>query len=109
MSESGFDAINTTSMSDEERRIRKQVHRQADFYQHAITYVVVIAGLWILCLATINPNKTGSWSSYWAFWPTFGWGIGLLIHGLSAVPAWSRFGSEWEERKVREIMERGKR
>jgi len=48
---------------------------------------------------------------YWAFWPLLGWGIGLLAHAL-ATYRWMPFaGKDWEERKIRELMdkERGPR
>jgi hypothetical protein len=46
---------------------------------------------------------------YWAFWPLFGWGIGLLAHGL-ATYRWMPFiGKEWEERKIRELMDKDRR
>ena len=41
---------------------------------------------------------------YWAIWPTLGWGIGLLSHGLSVLPMWSFFSQDWEDKKVRELL-----
>ena len=32
--------------------------------------------------------------------------IGLLMHGLSVLPFWSYFSQEWEEKKVKALMER---
>lgn len=37
---------------------------------------------------------------YWAFWPLFGWGIGLLAHGLATYRWMPCLGKEWEERKI---------
>jgi hypothetical protein len=38
----------------------------------------------------------------------FFWGIGLVAHGFSVfVPQWF-LGNDWEERKIKEIMEKEK-
>jgi hypothetical protein len=102
------DALNGAPMSQQERDIRKQVRRLAEFYRHAMTYVLVISLLWVICLLTMR-QFNGHWWGYWAIWPTLGWGIGLFFHGLSAVPRAQAWGRDWEERKVRELMERERR
>jgi hypothetical protein len=87
--------------------IRRRVHRLAEFYQHCLTFVVVISGLWALNAYYVwGGYVPDRWVSWWAVWPTFGWGIGLVAHGLSVLPVWGFFSTEWEERKVRELMER---
>ena len=87
--------------------IRRRVHRIAEFYRHLMVYVIIIGLLWIVNAFTINngtlPTK---WYSWWAIWPTLGWGIGLLTHGITALPVWGFFSEEWEDRKVKELMER---
>jgi hypothetical protein len=35
-----------------------------------------------------------------------GWGIGLIIHALFVFVFGPRFGADWEERKIRELMEK---
>ena len=40
------------------------------------------------------------------FFTAFFWGIGLLAHGLSTfMPHWI-FGRSWEEKKIREFIEK---
>jgi hypothetical protein len=40
----------------------------------------------------------------WFYWPLLGWGIGLFFHGMS-VFVFSKFpGKQWEERKIKEVM-----
>jgi hypothetical protein len=39
-------------------------------------------------------------------WGTLGWGIGLLAHGVSVFAFDGWLGSEWEERKIREYLDR---
>lgn len=82
------------------RRARKRVKDIRSFYVSATMYCVVIPGLWAINL--IGGGKL------WAHWATIGWGIGLTAHGLSVFAGRSFFGSDWEEKKVDEIMAREK-
>ena len=82
------------------RRARKRVQNMRAWYMSASMYAVIIPTLWAFNL--IGGGKI------WAQWPTFGWGLGLTIHGLSVFAGRSFFGAEWEEKKVEEIMAREK-
>ena len=82
------------------RRARKRVKDIRSFYVSATMYCIVIPSLWAINL--IGGGKL------WAHWATIGWGIGLTAHGLSVFAGRSFFGSEWEEKKVDEIMAREK-
>ena len=67
-------------MSDSNKKYeiaRKIALNKLAFIRHAITYVIVIAGL-----AVIN-NVTGRYYQWW-LWPAFGWGIGVLSHFFGA-------------------------
>jgi len=39
----------------------------------------------------------------WFWFPMLGWGIGLVFQGFSAFGT-PLFGRDWEERKIKEIM-----
>lgn len=93
--------------SEREIAIRRRVHRLAEFYRHVFVYVIVNACLWGVNLWMLwgTPAET-KWYAYWAIWPTFGWGIGLISHGLSVLPSWSFFSQDWEDKKVKALMER---
>ncbi|HOI58546.1 MULTISPECIES: 2TM domain-containing protein [unclassified Methanoculleus] len=43
------------------------------------------------------------------YWVTFFWGIGVVLHGFGVYVEGRIFGRAWEERKIREIMEREER
>ncbi len=89
--------------------IRRRVHRLAEFYRHCAVYVAVNILLWLVNAGVMyHSDLPNRWYLWWAIWPTLGWGIGLLCHGLTVLPFWSLFSDEWEERKVRELMERDK-
>ena len=79
-------------------RARKRVRDMRSFYVSVSMYAVVIPALWIINLSAGGP--------IWAVWPTFGWGAGLVIHGLSVFAGRSFFGAEWQAKKVEELMAR---
>lgn len=87
-------------MENDERylRAKKQVENLKAFYIHLTVYILVNTMLTILNLVT-NP------SYLWFLFPLVGWGIGLLIHGISFISI-GRFGAAWEERKIKEYMDR---
>jgi hypothetical protein len=100
----------TLDRPSREAIIRKRVQKRAAFYRHAMTYAMVIAGLWILNAVTLI--STGKWdrsSAWWAIWPTIGWGIGLAVHAASTFSTFGFFSEEWEEKKVREMLDREER
>jgi hypothetical protein len=100
--------------------IRRRVHRIAEFYRHAMVYVIVTGLLWLFNAFQIYKStqpgfnvfliydalQQAKWYSWWAIWSTLGWGIGVIAHGITALPAWELFSEEWEDKKTREIMER---
>lgn len=90
-------------MDDEQRyaQARKRVQALKGFYTHATVFVLVNVVLIVIDVATGN--------GWWFYWPLLGWGIGLAVHGVNVFGIAGRFGSDWEERKVQEIVERDKR
>lgn len=57
-----------------ERIARKRVKARMGWYTHALIYACVIGGLALV----------GAWQGrYWPIAPALGWGLGLLMHGLS--------------------------
>jgi hypothetical protein len=62
--------------SEAYERAKKKVEAKIGFYVHLAVYVGVNALLIII-------NLTSSPQYLWFKWPLFGWGIGVLFHGLS--------------------------
>jgi hypothetical protein len=84
----------------------KRVKRIKGFYTHALVYVVIN-----LMFVVINYQNLGEGESYFQwhnFITAFFWGIGLLAHGLSVFLPGMILGNDWEERKIRELMEKDK-
>jgi fatty acid desaturase len=86
---------------DQERlaRAQRRVAALKGFYIHLLVFALVLAGLTI-----INAASGGPW---WVLWVLLGWGIGVLAHALTVFGRSSRTIADWEERKVREYMDRG--
>ena len=91
-------SIMETSVNNEENayfKAKQRVKEIKEFYGNLISYCVVIPFL-------IFINYYTFWGFQWFWFPLFGWGIGLTIHGFSVFG----YGSNWEERKIRELMEK---
>ncbi|WP_298392577.1 2TM domain-containing protein [Flavobacterium sp.] len=85
----------------------KRVKKIKGFYSHAIVYVVIN-----IMIIIINIQNLKSGESYFKlenFFTAFFWGIGLLAHGLSTFGGEFLFGTNWEERKIQELMEKEKK
>ena len=80
-------------------RARRRVHRLRELYMHAAIFVVVMGGL-VLLNWIITPDF------WWVAFPAVAWGIGLAAHAVSVLFEDSLFGTEWEERKTRQLLER---
>ena len=81
---------------------RCRVRQLRGFYSHLAVYLAVNAGLLVINLFS-TPDRL------WVMWPLAGWGIALLIHGAGVYLRGSVFGAEWEQRKVRDMVERRQR
>lgn len=83
-------------------RARKKVDEIKGFYSSLMAYFIVIPFL-IFIWYRFTPNTI-----QWFWFPMFGWGIGLVFQGFSAFGN-SIFGDEWEQRKIKEIMDKDKK
>lgn len=84
--------------ADRYQAARRQVAAMRDFYGHLSVYALVNAGLF-----TIDALSPGGW---WFFWPLMGWGVAVVAHWSSVFAAPRRFGSEWEQRKIADLLAR---
>jgi len=80
------------------QKAKEKVAALKGFYVHISVFVIVNLGLFLI-------NMMASPGHLWFFWPLMGWGVGLFIHALSVFGFGGGFGADWEERKIREIME----
>lgn len=89
------------NLNAEERKALEYVRDIKSFYINFLTYVIVMAVLLAINLLT-GPNYI------WVVWPALGWGIGVLMHGLTVFERFSFFGAEWERKQVeKRLRKRG--
>lgn len=89
---------------NEERyfQAKKRVEEIKGFYGNLTAYIIVNIGLMILNLAT-SPEYL------WFFWPLLGWGIGVFFHGMKVFNYMPFLGKDWEQQKIKELMEKEER
>ncbi|WP_370899112.1 2TM domain-containing protein [Chryseobacterium gossypii] len=93
--------METTSFNKEASAYEKASRRVKElkgFYGNLTFYCLIIPFLAVLNLLT-SPGHL------WFFWPMLGWGIGLAVHAINVFG----IGKEWEEKKIRQLMEEERR
>jgi len=87
------------NMTWEEQRALEYVRDVKGFYSHLLTYVLVMPFIFIL-------NYMVSPGYIWAWFSLFGWGLGVVSHGLSVFELFKFFGADWEKRQVEKRLGR---
>lgn len=82
---------------------QKRVKQLKGFYIHATVYVLVN-----LFIIADNVKKGMDLSDMNNYWTAIFWGVGLLGHGLSVFLPTFILGKNWEEKKIKELMEKYK-
>ncbi len=80
-------------------RARKKVEEIKGFYWSLFSYIIVIPFLFFIWY------KFTPFTIQWFWFPMIGWGFGLIIQGFSAFGN-PIFGDDWEDRKIKEIMDK---
>ena len=98
--------MNNTLTPDEIKyqQALKRVKRIKGFYMHLMVYIIINIGL----LIVNNNNSTENFWRWQNFRTVLFWGIGLLAHGMSVFMPALLMGKDWEERKIKELMEKEK-
>ncbi len=86
-------------------KAKKQVEEIKGFYIHLVVYLVINAFLLVPIFRYVSPDELNIWSFSTAIF----WGIGLAFHAYSAFGKHLMFSKEWEERKIKEFMEKDKK
>ncbi|GEN75632.1 histidine kinase [Chryseobacterium hagamense] len=76
-------------------KAQKRVKEIKSFYGNLISYCLIIPFLIIVNIMT-SPGDL------WFIYPMLGWGIGLAAHGMGVFGV----GKKWEDKKIREILEK---
>lgn len=89
-----------------EEDIRKRVKAMSGFYKHLTAYIGVNIFLWIIHIINMDPND--SFFQWGTFSTAVFWGVGLFFHWYSVFGATLVLGRGWEERKIKELLEKEK-
>lgn len=85
---------------------QKRVKQLKGFYSHLAAYLLVNILIVFLNISSLKEGE--SYFQFENFFTAFFWGIGLLAHGVSVFGHHLIFGRNWEERKIKEFMEKEK-
>lgn len=80
---------------------KKKVEKIKGFYGNLVSFIVVNIFLLII-------NLIYSPEHLWFFWPLIWWGLGVVIHGLKVFDAFPVFAKNWQEKKIKELMDKEK-
>ena len=83
------------------RQAEKKFREMKGFYIHATAYVLV--NIFIIFTIVKSGNPVSDIKNYAV---AFFWGIGLLAHGISVFLPGLFWGREWEEKKIRKLMDK---
>lgn len=80
------------------KKAQKRVKEIKDFYTNLISYCIVIPFLIFINLYTNS-------KSHWFWFPMLGWGVGVASHAFQVFG----IGESWQDKKIREIMNKDKK
>lgn len=75
------------------RKAQKRVKDKKDFYTHFAIYCATVVFFFTI-------NYLTSPEFWWAFFPSLGWGIGIVAHYFSTFGIPTAKGEDWEEREL---------
>lgn len=79
-------------------RAKKQVEELKGFYIHLVIYTIMVpVFIYLNIISTDFP---------WALFPIVGWGVGVIGHAMEVFNYNPILGKNWEERKIRELMDK---
>lgn len=88
------------------QQAKRQVDRLRGFYGHLFSYVAVNILIAYFNYTDLKPGE--SYFQFKNFFTAIFWGIGLLAHALFVFLPNIGFAKKWEERKIRELMDKNK-
>jgi len=88
-------------------RAKKKFDKLKGFYWHLAAYIVV--NIFLITMIAINLDEDESIWNFGTFATPFFWGIGLMFHFLGVFGPDLLFGSSWEDRKIKEYMDKDKK
>ena len=89
--------------------VRKRVEKIKGFYIHLSVYIIVnilLSGVIVYGLMSSGDTFSETFSNFGVYSTWVFWGIGLFFNWLGVFGFRSLgFGSDWEERKIKQLLE----
>jgi uncharacterized integral membrane protein len=85
----------------------KRIKKIKGFYIHLLVYIVI--NIMIIVVNIQNLETGESYFQFKNFFTAFFWGIGIISHALSVFGPDLFLGNDWEEKKIKELMDKEKR
>lgn len=85
---------------------RKRAKAIAGFYKHLAAYLIV--NFFLIATRFFQVDDSSDFLTFNTFSTAFFWGIGLALHAFNTFGVKLALGQDWEERKIREYMEKDK-
>ena len=85
-------------------RAKKKLDNLKGFYWHLASYVIV--NIFLIIVIASNQDEDESIWQFGTFATAFFWGIGLFFHFIGVFGTNLLFGKNWEERKIKEYMDK---
>ncbi len=86
-------------------KAKKRVENEKGFYGHLTVYLIINIAL-LLINADILDNGLSSLLRWELYITPVAWGIGVFAHGMSVFGKRIFFNKEWEQRKIKELMDK---
>ena len=89
-------------------RAKKKVETLKGFYSHLVVFILINTGI-ILVFANVFSNKPLNFADWGNYATTFFWGIGLVSHAIYVffvLNFKNNFLKTWEEKKIKEFLEK---
>lgn len=96
------------NQNDAYSRARHKVDRIKGFYKHLAAYIIInsiILGIKIIKNFNIGDTNFDLWIDINFYGTWLFWGIGLAFHAFSVFGSDYFFGKNWEENKIKQMME----
>jgi len=88
------------------RQAEKRMKRIKGFYIHAMVYFFV--NIFVIASKAIDLDPREVFWEWDLLSLPFVWGIGLAVHGFSIFMPAFILGRDWEEKKIKELMDKEK-
>ncbi|MBQ0732684.1 2TM domain-containing protein [Aquimarina celericrescens] len=97
-------------MSDYKNKVayekaKKRVENEKGFYSHLTAYVIINIAL-LFINADLGEADLNDWFRWNLLLTPILWGIGLIVHGIYVFGKIPSFSKAWEERKIKELMDK---